>query len=217
MNGQRLVVVRPEPGNAATAARARRLGWTVDPMPLFAVAPVAWTPPDPAGFDALLLTSANAVRHGGVDLALFKGLPVLAVGRATAAAAAAAGFRVVLTGTDDAEVLAKAAAARGFARPLHLAGLDRRDTGATAVTVYDSHALPPASDAAVRLAGAVVLLHSPRAARAVAGLVADRRRTAIAALGSSVADTAGLGWRAVAVAGSRDDEALLAAAATLSD
>ena len=37
-------------------------------MPLFEVEPVAWEAPDAGGFDGLLLTSANAVRHGGAAI-----------------------------------------------------------------------------------------------------------------------------------------------------
>ena len=59
---RRLLVLRPEPGASATAGRARTLGLDPVLMPLFEIEPIAWTAPDPAGFDALLLTSANAVR-----------------------------------------------------------------------------------------------------------------------------------------------------------
>jgi uroporphyrinogen-III synthase len=57
------LVLRPEPGACATAAAARALGYPTTVAPLFRVRPL---PPDPAvlagPFDALLLTSANAVR-----------------------------------------------------------------------------------------------------------------------------------------------------------
>jgi uroporphyrinogen-III synthase len=36
-------------------------------MPLFAIVPLDWTAPDPAQFDGLVLTSANAVRHAGEE------------------------------------------------------------------------------------------------------------------------------------------------------
>ena len=82
-----IVVLRPEPGNRVTAAAIEGRGLRAIRLPLFAVQPVAWQAPDPAGFDALLLTSANAVRHGGAGLARLLSLPVFAVGEATADAA----------------------------------------------------------------------------------------------------------------------------------
>lgn len=214
---RRLVVVRPEPGNSRTADRARELGWQVDQMPLFAVEPVVWTSPDPTRFDALLLTSANAVRHGGPGLDALKLLPVLAVGEATAAAARAAGFQVAFTGDEDAAALVRRADELGHARLLHLAGRDHVETGAETIPVYASIAPPPPGDAAERLAGAVLLLHSARAARAVAALAAGRRGIAIAAISAPVLDAAGPGWRAGVAASAPTDEALLAAAQSLAD
>ena len=82
-----LLLLRPEPGLSASAERARSLGLDVITAPLFGVEPVVWQLPTPATYDALLLTSANAIRHGGDGLAQLKHLPVHAVGSATAEAA----------------------------------------------------------------------------------------------------------------------------------
>ena len=65
---RKLLLLRPEPGLSASAERARALGLEVIACPLFAIEPVEWEAPDPADYDALLLTSANAVRHGGHGL-----------------------------------------------------------------------------------------------------------------------------------------------------
>lgn len=214
----KFAVVRPEPGNARTAAALARFG-PVLRLPLFAVVPVAWTVPDPAGFDALLLTSAQAVRQAGDGLARLAALPVLAVGEATAAAARAAGLTVAMTGTRDAAALRQAADAAGFVRLLHLAGRDRIAGGGTAITVYDARplAVPPGAIRACE--GATVLLHSPRAARVFADLAtrdgAARARIAIAAISAAAADAAGSGWRATGVAAAPDDAALIDAAVAL--
>ena len=100
-----LAVLRPEPGNAATVARARAAGFATLSLPVFAVVPLAWDVPDPADYDALILTSANAVRHAGAGLDRLRVLPVFAVGARTAAAARAAGFDVAQTGCEDAAAL----------------------------------------------------------------------------------------------------------------
>ena len=207
------LVLRPEPGNARTAARLAALGFSVLRCPLFTVHPVAWFSPELAGYDSLLLTSANAVRHAGPGLALLAGLPVLAVGSATAAAARAAGLDVALTGDGGVDALLWLARARGHARPLHLAGRDR--TGATdALTVYASDPVPVAASTVRGWAGRAALLHSVRAARCFAGLAdahrLDRSEIGIAALSPAVAAAAGEGW-AVCRAAERPDDAMLVA------
>jgi uroporphyrinogen-III synthase len=215
---RRLVILRPEPGNGRTAAAARAAGWSVDAMPLFAVTPIAWTPPDPHRFDALLLTSANAVRHAGPGLATLACLPVIAVGEATAAAARDAGLPVAVIGCTDAAAAVATARTGGWQRLLHLAGRDRVDLhGVVSMTVYASDRVPAPGDLAARLDGATVLVHSPRAARALAELATTRARTAIAALSPAVLAAAGSGWRDAVAAALPTDEALFAAAATLAD
>ena len=116
-----LAVLRPEPGNAATAARIEALGLRAIRLPLFAVRALDWIRPDPATHDALVLTSANAIRFGGAGLAVIRHLPVLAVGPKTAEIARAAGFDVMAVGDGDAAALIALAEARGIDRALHLA------------------------------------------------------------------------------------------------
>lgn len=214
-----LVVLRPEPGNTRTATALRALGLKVRQVPLFAVVPVDWTAPDPAAFDGLLLTSANAVRHGGTALAAFKRLPVVAVGGATAAAANEAGFAVAVTGGEDARAVVAEARDRGFARLLHLAGRERTPTedGVEAITVYASEAVPVAADVARSFEDALVLVHSARAATRLVELLdgagADRSRIALVAISRAVGDAAGTGWADVAIAPEPSDSAVIAIAA----
>ena len=206
-----LAVLRPEPGNAATAARIEAEGMRAIRLPLFEVVPVAWRAPDPAGYGALLVTSANAIRHGGPELDRLRHLPVFAVGEATAAAARAAGFAVESVGKGG--VAAIAARTRGK-RALHLAGRDRVEAGAHAITVYASDPLPidPAP-----LLGSIALLHSARAAARLAEIAPDKSRIAIAAISLAAAKAAGPGWAALVVAGEPTDAALIAAARGLAD
>lgn len=215
------LVLRPEPGNAATTARLTANGMTVRSCPLFAVEPVTWTPPDPVGFDSLLLTSANAVRHAGPALRALAGLPVLAVGTATAAAAERAGLSVALTGTTHAAALLAQARARGWRRSLHLAGEDRHDLpDVSTITVYRSAALSIAPAEVAAWVDHVALLHSPRAARRFADLAdatSTRASIAVAALSPAVADAAGSGWREAVTAEHPRDDLLVAATAAMID
>ncbi len=218
-----LVVVRPEPGNSRTRHRIESSGYLAIALPLFNIIQIGWTPPDRRNFDALMLTSANAVRMAGGALDEYRTLPVIAVGAATAKAARAAGLRVVLTGNRDATALIEAARARGFRNPLHLAGRDRAGThpSVVSVTVYASEPCD-VTDAVIRdCADSVVLLHSARAAERLAVLVdaaaAQRRRIRIAALSPPVLSAAGDGWATSVYAAAPSDHMLVALATRLAD
>ncbi len=216
MTSRRALVLRPAPGNARTCAAFAAAGVEAVALPLFAVAPVAWTPPDPGRYDALLLTSAQAVRHAGAGIAGLAGLPVVAVGAATAAAARAAGLTVALVGTADAAAIVAQAAA--FPRLLHLAGRDRvAQPGVDTLTVYASEALPVDATAIAAAVDAVVLLHSVRAATRFGALTVElsRTRVRIAALSAAIAAAAGAGWACVAVAPQPGDAALVQTAVRL--
>ena len=100
----RVWVARPEPGAARTGAALTLRGHRPLVAPVLAVWPTDAAPP--AGpFDALLLTSANAVPVLR-DPAIPRDRPVFAVGPRTAALAAQAGFGPVREGPGDAEGLA---------------------------------------------------------------------------------------------------------------
>jgi uroporphyrinogen-III synthase len=212
---RKLLLLRPEPGLSASAERAREMGLEVVTCPLFRVEPVEWSAPDIAGYDGLLLTSANAIRHGGHGLEALKSLAVHAVGAATAEAAEEAGFDVVAIGSGDlGDLLAELPSSL---RLLHLAGEDRRhapgDRKIDALIVYRS--VPIDAPDLPNLEGLVAAVHSPRAGRRLAELGAARDRTAIAAISAAAAEACGGGWERVEVAERPDDSSLLALAATL--
>lgn len=216
-----VIVLRPAPGDRATIDRLHAASLTAISLPLFDISPLDWTPPDPAAFDRLLLTSANALRHGGPGLAALHSLPVLAVGAATADAARAAGFDIAATGTSDAATLL-ADLAPGL-RLLWLAGRDRAALAhpalAQAIAVY--HAAPRAITAAQAqsVADGVALLHSARAARHLAAELdrhgVPRARVRLAALSAKVAEATGPGWAKIAIARSPNDDELVAVARSL--
>lgn len=206
-----LVVLRPEPGASRTAARAAAMGLEVRLIPLFTIVPVDWAAPDPAEFDALVLTSANAVRHGGEQLAKLRALPVHAVGGATAALAREAGFSVVSVGEGGSRDMALPQGQR----LLHLTGRNHLQTkAATAIPVYEARAIsePPGLEG---IDDCVVAVHSPRAGHRLAQLVEARRRILVAAISPAAAAACGEGWRRVEAAPQPSDSALLALAARL--
>lgn len=208
-----LLVLRPEPGNSATAARGRALGLYVRQVPLFEIVALPWTAPEAGSFDALLLTSANAVRAGGSELARLGPRDVMAVGAATAAAAQDAGFRVVRRGEQGVDQLL--ASIPPGPRLLHLTGADHRAPGGSHnITTIAVYAAVPI-DAAIPPGRAVALVHSARAGAALARLAPDRSAIAIAAISPQAATACGEGWAAVDSAPAVDDGALLALAARL--
>jgi uroporphyrinogen-III synthase len=193
--------------------------------PLSVPQPVNWHGPDPTTVDALLLGSANALRHAGPALAAYAGLPAYAVGAATAAAARAAGLDVVAEGHGGLQSLL-GALSPGHTRLLRLAGAERvalaPPPGVTLIerAVYRIDHQPLPAALAARLAGgAVVLLHSAEAARHFvaeverAGL--DRASITLATIGPRVSAVVGTGWAALGTAPRPDDTALLALALQL--
>ena len=214
-----LAVLRPEPGNAATARAIEALGRRAIRLPLFRIVPLAWDGPPATDHDALILTSANAVRQAGAALQAYATLPVHAVGAATAAAARAAGLHVVATGNADGRALLDAAGRAGVRRALLLTARDRAVAGHPVLSaIHAVYASDPVEgiDAAM-LRSTVALVHSQRAARQLTMLATDRAATAVAALSPVVAEALGTGWRAIAVAARPDDAATIAAAAALAD
>lgn len=220
-----LALLRPEPGWSASAVAAQGAGLEVVGHPLFEAEPVAWTPP--AGpFDALLVGSAAAFRHGGAPLAALSGLPVHAVGEATAAAARTAGFAVARTGEGGLQTLLDQTASESR-QYLRLAGEERvtlqphPGQTVTEQVVYRMASRPIEPHFAEVLAAAqpVVALHSAAAARHFAWAIdsagLSRGALFLLALGPRIAKAAGLGWAALHIAERPSDAALLAKARAL--
>ncbi len=217
----RLLIIRPQPGADATARLARLAG--IEPIinPLFEIRPLAWHAKDAAHYDALMLTSANAIRHAGGALAALLPLPVYAVGEATANAARAAGFCVVFVGGTDANALVAQAAANGDTRLLWLTGEHQSSIdlppGVTldSALVYNSAALPATQPLIELLSSPIVLaLHSVRAAQHLLTIceahAIDRNTISIAALSPAIAESAANGWGDVLISDAPADAALIA-------
>jgi uroporphyrinogen-III synthase len=213
-----ILVLRPEPGASVTVQRAQELGLDAFSVPLFEIEPVAWSPPDPEDFDGLLLTSANTVRHAGEQIKTLTGLPVYAVGGATAEAARDAGFEIALAGPAGVDRLL------GLVPPglrlLHPCGEYRR------MPSDPSHEITPLVVQAAKPVGrpdlsaarnVVAMIHSPRAGTRFGELVGERRSILIAAISEAAANAVGTGWAAVEVADYLNDYGLLALAARLCD
>ncbi|MPT48768.1 MAG: uroporphyrinogen-III synthase [Sphingobium sp.] len=212
-----VLILRPEPGAEATEKRAQERGLTSLLYPLFAVRPLSWDAPDPANFDALMLTSANSLRHGGDAIALYHHLPVFAVGATTATAARDHGFSSVITAGPDAPAMLAAIGETPHRRLFHPGGKDFRpyDAGPFHITrraVYHAAEAGDEAGLAPYLAqNPVLLIHSPRAGRRVAALIPaeQRERLSIITISPAALAAAGEGWRQALSASTPDDALML--------
>lgn len=197
---KKIWITRARPGADLTAARVAALGHEPLVAPLLEVRALEPQPVDLAGVAALAFTSANGVR-AFAGLCPARDLRVFAVGAATARAAREAGFRQVLSADGDVAALAEGIAARkgelrgavlhpGAAEPagdlagaLALQGVELRQLSLydTAPVDLDPH------DLAVLRGVDIVLLHSPKAARVLAGLLKSHPAPQLRALGLSKA------------------------------
>ena len=215
-------ITRARPGALATADRVRAMGLEAIVDPLLSVETLP-AQPDLAQVRALAFTSANGV-EAFARLSDERGLPVFAVGRATARAAEAQGFASVSSADGDVEDLGRLIAA-GASGPVLWAGasapagdlvglLRAHGVMARGVAVYETIERSPSPETLARLdAPLTVLFHSPRAARALARLLGDRPRPDLRALCLSPAVAAPLSGvmepRSVAFAPRPDESALL--------
>lgn len=221
MRPRRVWVTRTEPGASATAARLAALGCEAAVRPVLEARPLAGARIELAGVDALAFTSGQGVRAFAA-LSPRRDLRVFAVGDATAGLARRAGFADVAAAGGDVRALA-AALARARPKPACVlvpgaaepaadlpALLAQAGVPARAVPVYETVEAavepPPGID--------TVLVHSPRAAWAVAQRLAGRPGTAaleaFAISPAAAAPLAGLGLRRLAAATQPTETALLA-------
>jgi len=202
---RKIWITRTPPGAEATADRVRSLGHEPVVFPLLEVRALQGVRLELDDVGALAFTSANAVR-AFADLSGERALRVFAVGEATAAAAREAGFKTVLHTRGDVGALGRGILDRrrevagvvlhpGAVEPAgDLVGvLERFRVPARAVAVYETVPGEPSSG----LIGVLpdlddVLIHSARAAAALAALLRAHPAPKLRALGLSKAALAPL-------------------------
>jgi uroporphyrinogen-III synthase len=127
-----ILVTRPHPDDEATAAGLRARGFDVLLAPMLRFQPLAFPLDLDARFDAVIVTSANALRGIESHLAGHRllTLPLFAVGEHTAAAARRVGFSKVISADGDAASLRDCVLASVKAKALTKAGTLLYLTGA---------------------------------------------------------------------------------------
>ena len=197
---QKIWITRAQPGADATAERVRALGHDALIAPLLAVRALEDVQVDLHGVAALAFTSANGVR-AFADICAERAIRVFAVGAVTAQAARKAGIKLVLSADGNVEALAEGIGQRrGELRGavLHLGAaelagdlvgaLEKQSVVTRSLTVYETVLAAVDPEVAAQLVQAdAVLLHSPRAAQALAALLKTHPAPKLLALGLSKA------------------------------
>lgn len=219
---RRVWITRAQPGAARTAARLTALGFEPVVAPLLTIRPLPdalSAAPDFATVAALAFTSPNGVE---AFVALTPGLrdrPVFAVGDATAEAARDAGFADARSAAGDIHALARLIGASPI-KGLILAPGAREPAGDLPALLpdHDIRRLPvyaaEETDAVVPPDFDVVLLHSPRAARALAAILtpdAAANRLAVCISAAAAAPLTALGLTEIRTADAPDEASLLTA------
>lgn len=219
---RRVWVTRAEPGAARTADRLTALGFEPVVVPLLTLAPLPGAlnaAPEPDAVAVLALTSPNGVETFAPLIPRFRDHPVFAVGDATAEAARAAGFADVRSASGDIHALARLIAAEAPPGPLLAPGarepagdlpalLPGRPVQLLPVyAAFETHApAPGAFDA--------VMLHSPRAARALATdlpRAASSGRLAVCISDAAAAPLRPVDFTQIRVAAAPDEPSMLSA------
>lgn len=211
-------MTRAQPGAARTAARLLALGFEATVRPLLEIRRLAGVEPDLSDVAALAFTSVNGVDAFSA-LTARRDRPVFAVGDATAEAALAAGFAEVRSAAGALPDLARLLGEAAPDGPVLVPGAREPSGDLSALLagtvevrpfpVYESVALATSAPEAFD----VVLVHSPRAARALAGL-ADLDagdRAAVAISEAAAAPLRALGFADLRLAAAPTEAAVLEA------
>lgn len=214
---RRVWVTRARPGADRTAGRLKTQGFEPVVAPLLTLRSLG-ARPDLTGVQALAFTSRNAVTvFAGRDS--LPSVPVFAVGDATAASAREAGFAEVRSAGGDLGALAALIRAEGAGLSiLHpgaaepagdLAALVGDAAFVTTLAIYETFetAIPVPED------WDAILVHSPRAARALTACLspdAARDRHALAISPSAAAPLATLPFAGIRIAAAPTEASLLA-------
>lgn len=219
---RRVWITRAQPGAARTAARLTALGFEPVVAPLLTIRPLPdalSAAPDLTTVTALAFTSPNGVAAFAALTSRLRDRPVFAVGDATAEAARDVGFADARSAAGDIHALARLIDASPI-KGLILAPGAREPAGDLPALLpdHDVRRLPvyaaEETDAVVPPHFDAVLLHSPRAARALAAILtpdAAANRVAICISAAAAAPLTALGLAEIRTADAPDEASMLTA------
>ncbi len=225
----KVIILRPEPGASLSSEVARSLGF--DPIIASAseIKPIAWDIPSTDRFDALMITSANALRVNAQHISRYKDLPLFAVGKATAALAKDMGFTVAAIGQGGAKALFPKLIDYGAKNVLRLVGADYVPVDATdaiqitTIITYEAQHLPISSHLKALFIDQsngphIFTFHSERAAQIFhryvdhynkIGHIFDTNLHYAAVLAPSIAKSVGTKWKKLLISPNANDHAMM--------
>jgi uroporphyrinogen-III synthase len=219
---RRVWITRAQPGAARTAARLTALGFEPVVAPLLAIRPLPDAldaAPDFASVAALAFTSPNGVSAFAALTPDLRDLPVFAVGDASAEAAREAGFTDARSAAGDIHALARLIAASPIQGLILAPGA--REPAGDLPALLPEHKIQRLPVYAAEETGAPVpaefdalLLHSPRAARALAAILppgAAKNRLAVCISAAAAAPMAGFSFAEIRTADAPDENSMLTA------
>jgi uroporphyrinogen-III synthase len=174
----RVLVTRPEPGATRTLNALIARGIDAIAIPLTEISPLAFEAP-PGGFDALIITSQNAIIHGASLLSGYISKPVFAVGNRTAEILRGRGHLQVFW-AETAQQMLPLIITCAPKSLLYICGQTRRTELETALTKANIHvhavevySAPQTPDVSAKLvvffsasSNPIILFHAPSAAEA---------------------------------------------------
>lgn len=230
---KRLILLRPKESAEQSAAIASDKGFDPIIAPATEIRVLPWDAPPAQNFDAIMITSANALRVSAEEIRQYVHLPLFAVGTATAKLAEDMGFTIAAIGKGGAKALWPLISQSGAKRILRLVGRDYvpiENKCITTIMTYEARALPINSaleklmcetDNQDDIAN-IFAFHSARAVQifddyiiqmANQGLTFDKNAHYAAALaptiGEAIRQSNGTKWRKTIIASSASDAVMI--------
>ena len=180
----RVLITRPEPGATRTLKALDVRGINATCLPLTEILPLEFETPT-GNFDAIIITSQNAISHGAALLRQFMALPVFVVGRRTADSLEG---HTIAAWAETADALLPQINTTAPKRLLYICGQTRRPelewglkaagNYVEAVEVYEAKPIESAPEALRRFfqiaQSTIVLLHAPSAVHALVSAINPR-------------------------------------------
>ncbi len=141
----KIILLRPIEGALQSAQIARDIGLEPIIAPASEIRPLSWDAPSASKFDAIMITSANALRINQEKVTPYRHLPFYAVGQATAKLAKQMGFTIAGLGSGGAKALWPLLEQDSRQHVLRLVGTDHIPIASdkiTSIITYKAMALP---------------------------------------------------------------------------
>ena len=220
----RVLVTRPEPGASRTLNALIARGIDAVSIPLTEIKPLAFEIPN-RDFDALIITSQNAIVHGTSALNMLKHIPVFVVGNRTAETLLHQGHPIEAWAETAQDLLPMIVAQRPK-HALYVCGQTRRpeleaglQNNSIPVTALETYHITDSVESGIKLAAffnssaePVILCHAPSAVDALMGAMDHQNlptKTQFLCMSEAILSQLPEHWQSQARISARPDEAAM--------